>query len=45
MLEHEVEDFFSVLQAAGQDQTSLFDAWEELHPSSLAYALFHLLKR
>ena len=36
--------YFSVLQAGGQDTTSLFDAWEELH-ASLAHALFHVLKR
>ena len=44
MLEHEVEDSF-VLQAGGQDQTSLFDAWEDLHPSFLTHALFRLLRR
>ena len=32
-LEHEVQEFSFLLKVGGEDQTSLFESWEELHPS------------
>ena len=32
-LEHEVQEFSFLLKVEGEDQTSLFESWEELHPS------------
>ena len=31
-LEHEVQEFSFLLKVEGEDQTSLFESWEELHP-------------
>ena len=32
-LEHEVQEFSFLLKVEGEDQTSFFESWEELHPS------------
>ena len=40
-----MEEFSFLLKVEGEDQTSLFEGWEELHPFSLARAPFHLFNR